>query len=197
MEAGADRQSHRPPLRGGTHVRDRRTLVGGNCSSDDGISNHCRELVAALRDALTGGQAATVIAPLPAEAAATHRVRTGLIAVGALLLMGAEALAAELTSGNGGAAAKPPPQRTVTVTVTAPARRPATSAASGSAANGGLQTANADWQLATALARLGRCKDALPLVDRAQVIAGDQPRDQLRALCTGPPGRRPGHHGHH
>jgi serine/threonine-protein kinase len=158
----------------------------------------CRELVDALRDALTGGQTATRIAPFPVETAATHRVRrTGLIALGALLLMGAGVLAAELTSGNGGAAAKPPPPSTVTVTVTAPARRQATPATSGSAANAGLQLANADWQLATALAGLGRCNDALPLVDRAQAIVGDQPRfDQLRALCTGPPGHRPGHHGH-
>jgi hypothetical protein len=57
--------------------------------------------------------------------------------------------------------------------------------------------ANADWQLASTFAELGRCDQALPLLDRAQAIVGDQPQfDQLRAACTGPPGHRPGHHGH-
>ena len=107
----------------------------------------------------------------------------------ALLLLGAGALAAELTGGNGRATAQPPPARTVTVTV----RRTVTAAAPAPDPN----VANADWQLASTFAELGRCDQALPLIDRAQAIVGDQPQfDQLRAACTGPPGHRPGHHGH-
>jgi eukaryotic-like serine/threonine-protein kinase len=56
--------------------------------------------------------------------------------------------------------------------------------------------ANTDWNLAYTYAELGRCSDALPLLDRAQAINGEQARiDELRTLCTGPPGHQPGHHG--
>jgi eukaryotic-like serine/threonine-protein kinase len=52
----------------------------------------------------------------------------------------------------------------------------------------------ADYSLAFTLAQLGSCDSALPLLDRAQAILGQQPQiDQLRAVCTGPPGHQPGH----
>ena len=148
----------------------------------------CREFVDALRDAWSADAAATRIAPVPLLAPPRRR-RAALLALAALLLLGAGALAAELMGGNGRATAQPPPARTVTVTV----RRTVTAAAPAADPN----VANADWQLASTFAELGRCDQALPLIDRAQAIVGDQPQfDQLRALCTGPPGHRPGHHGH-
>ena len=148
----------------------------------------CREFVDALRDAWAGDAAPTRIAAVSPAAAAPRRRRAALLAVAALLLVGAGALAAELTDGNGRATAQPPPARTVTVTV----RRTVTAAAVPD-----TNVANADWQLASTFAELGRCDQALPLIDRAQAIVGDQPQfDQLRAACTGPPGHRPGHHGH-
>ena len=58
--------------------------------------------------------------------------------------------------------------------------------------------ANADYDLAYTLVRLGSCDGVAPLLDRAQAVAGAQPRfDQLRAACTGP--QAPGFgfgHGH-
>ena len=147
----------------------------------------CRELVDALRDAWAGAAAPTRIAAVPV-AAALRRRRAALLAVAALLLVGAGALAAELIDGNGRATAQPPPARTVTVTV----RRTVTAPPAPDP-----NVANADWQLASTFAALGRCDEALPLIDRAQAIVGDQPQfDQLRAACNGPPGHRPGHHGH-
>ena len=145
----------------------------------------CREFVDALADALNADAAATRIAPVPLRARPRRR-RTALLALAALLLLGAGALAAELADGNGRATAKPPPPpRTVTVTV----RRTVTAPPAPDP-----NVANADWQLASTFAELGRCDQALPLIDRAQAIVGDQPQfDQLRAACTGPPGHRPGH----
>jgi serine/threonine-protein kinase len=149
----------------------------------------CREFVDALEDAWGADAAVTRIAPIPLRAPPRRR-RAALLALAALLLLGAGALAAELTDGNGRATAQPPPPppRTVTVTV----RRTVTAPPAPDP-----NVANADWQLASTFAELGRCDQALPLVDRAQAIVGDQPQfDQLRAACTGPPGHRPGHHGH-
>lgn len=54
--------------------------------------------------------------------------------------------------------------------------------------------ANADYNLAYTIIQLGSCDGVLPLLARAQAIQGSQPRiDQLNAICTGPPGHRPGH----
>jgi hypothetical protein len=148
----------------------------------------CRELVDALRDAWTGDATPTRIAAMPPAAAAPLRRRAALLAAAALLLLGGGALAAELTNGNGRATSQPPPARIVTVTVRRTVTAPPVPDPS---------VANADWQLASTFAQLGRCDQALPLLDRAQAIVGDQPQfDQLRADCTGPPGHRPGHHGH-
>ena len=148
----------------------------------------CREFVDALEDAWGADAAATRIAPVPLRAPPRRR-RAALLGLAALLLLGAGALAAELMGGNGRATAQPPPPaRTVTVTV----RRTVTAPPAPDP-----NVANADWQLASTFAELGRCDQALPLIDRAQAIVGDRPQfDQLRAACTGPPGHRPGHHGH-
>ena len=60
--------------------------------------------------------------------------------------------------------------------------------------NGTTDEANADYNLAYTITRLGSCDGVVPLLDRAQAILGSQPQvDQLTAICTGPPGHRPGH----
>jgi hypothetical protein len=158
----------------------------------------CRDFVSALGSAVAADAAATRIAPAPAPVGLSARRRRAIVAVvaAALLLFAAGALAGKLVGGTGRASAPPPlPARTVTVTVKTPDREAVASVA----ANDGVQLANTDLQLASALAELGRCDQAIPLLDRAQTLVGDQPRfDQLRAFCAGPagpPGHRPGHHG--
>jgi hypothetical protein len=116
------------------------------------------------------------------------------------------------------AAAPTPPVQTVTVTTAV--RTPAASGASlaqraeALIAAGAFETAlpllqqavgllqgdgttaegTADYELAYTITQLGSCDGVVPLLDRAKSVLGGQSRiDELRAVCTGPPGHRPGH----
>jgi serine/threonine-protein kinase len=151
----------------------------------------CRALVDALRDAF-GSTTATRIVPV--AAAAPRRLPRRRYAAVLALLCAVGALAALFAVDRGPSA--PTPAATT-------AAAPATTAAVARR----VQTptpalrdrqAQALIGLAAAAIRAGSCDGVVPLLDRAASLGGIQPRiDELRSVCTGPPGHRPGHgHGH-
>jgi hypothetical protein len=62
-------------------------------------------------------------------------------------------------------------------------------------ASGTPSEGRADADLAQAIVAVGSCNGVVSLVDRADQLLTPQPQtDQLRAMCDGAPGHRPGHH---
>jgi eukaryotic-like serine/threonine-protein kinase len=62
--------------------------------------------------------------------------------------------------------------------------------------SGTAAEARVDLDLAVTTVQLGSCDGVQTLLQRAESIVGAQPQaDELLALCTGPPGHRPGHGG--
>ena len=152
----------------------------------------CRALVDALRDAFASTTATRIVVAAPATA--PRRFARRRYAAVLAVICAAGAFAALFAVDRGPSARRPPattaaaPPRTAAVVRRVQAPAPADR----------QRQAQVLIGLAAAAIGAGSCDGVVPLLDRAASLCGTQPRiDELRALCTGPPGHRPGHgHGH-
>jgi eukaryotic-like serine/threonine-protein kinase len=155
----------------------------------------CSAFVDALRDAFASTTATRIV---PTAVTARRRFGRARYAAMLALLCAVGALAAVFAVDRGPSTPKPH--------ATAPAGPPATAAVVRRVQTpppaGRERQAQTLVGLAMAAISAGSCDGVVPLLDRAVSLGGDQPRiDELRALCTGPPGHRFGHghrhvHGH-
>ncbi len=155
----------------------------------------CSAFVDALRDAFASTTATRIV---PTAVTAPRRFGRARYAAVLALLCTVGALAAVFAVDRGPSTPRPP--------ATTPAASPTTAAVVRRVQTptraGRERQAQTLVGLALATMGAGSCDGVLPLLDRAVSLGGDQPRiDELRALCTGPPGHRfgpgPGRgHGH-
>ena len=153
----------------------------------------CRALVDALRDAFASTTATRIV---PVARTAPRRFPRRRYAAVLALLCAVGALAALFAVNRG-----PSTPRPAATTSSPPTTAALVSRAQTSARARREGQAQALIGFAAAAISAGSCDGVVPLLDRAASLGGVQPRiDELRALCTGPPGHRFGrghdHHGH-